>query len=122
MSLAKRCAGSGRRKPGKAEDRADHAHLADGAASHQFGQGLSLRAAPVHEGFHQKDIVAAGRVDHGLGLGGVHADRLFHQDVLAGLGRLEHPFRVQGMDVGHVDGLHLCVCQHRLVGVIMLLY
>ena len=79
-------------------------------------EGLGPRMKAIHESLHQVQLRIPGRRGHLLRLRRVHAQRLLAQHMLAGRERTKRPFAVQGVDEWDVDGVHLWVFEHGVVG------
>ena len=87
----------------------DQAQLADGAVADEADQAGGLRMAAVHEGFHEKDPVAARGLHRNHGLGGVGGQGFFAQDGLARGGAADGPLQVHVVGKGNVYGFHAAV-------------
>ena len=98
-----------------AEGRLNQVNPADPAGLHEFDQLCRLRMQPIHEAFHQEDIMRTRGLDDRGSFGRVHAERLFAQNMLARLRSLDRPFGMRRVRCRDIDRVHLGIGEQGFV-------
>ncbi len=81
--------------------------LPDGPRPQDLREPGRLRVEPVHEAFHEREVLLPRHLDRPPGSIGVERERLLAEDVLSGLQRLRRPLDVHGVGERHVDRVDL---------------